>query len=100
HRFVGYIQERTAGSVGELGWNNVGGETELGGYVILNGNATYSGSVPVPTQANPSLGPRLVVEEREVYLVDRPSLALPQTIAGLRTVYIDTVALPGAVSGQ
>jgi hypothetical protein len=95
HRFVAYVQERQPGSVGEMGWTNVGGVTEFGGQMLWGIAGAWGGTVPLPTVTTPGAERRLVVEEREYYEVDPGLFIIPGvTPASYRLVYVDTVALP------
>ena len=85
HRLVAYYQIRPVGSVGDMGWSDTGGETLLAGNMDATTRVgTWSGQPPIPTTpANMQL--RLVVEEREYYLVD--GALAPAT--DYRVVYVD-----------
>ena len=96
HRFVAYIQERAAGSVGDVGWNTTSAVVELAGNVGVASNlGNYSGSVAIPTSPNPGAARRVVVEEHEYFAVDPTGgLILAGPAVSYRLVYIDTIALP------
>jgi hypothetical protein len=95
HHFVAYVQERTPGSIGDLGWATQGREVELGGRVALDtGIAYYRATVPLPAKVNSGAERRMVVEEREFYDVDPVDSQYPGGPAvNYRIVYIDTVTV-------
>jgi hypothetical protein len=82
------LQQRTVGTVGDLGWNTISGTSiNLTGTTPLNSQiATWTGIVPVPV-AN-GFERRLVVEEYEVLLNDAGFLSSTS-----RLVYMDTISL-------
>ena len=96
HRFVAFIQEREAGTVGDFGWKTTSAVVELAGNVSFPSEiGNYGGAVPIPTPTSPSVQRRVVVEEREYYQVDPSGIILiGSTPSSYRLVYIDTMALP------
>lgn len=86
--FVGYLQERDAGSVGDMGWTTVGAEVGLREVSGANTNERWIGEVPLPPASGKAR--RIVVEEREFYVADAGGIGNDQHTPAGRVVYIDT----------
>lgn len=97
HRVVAYVQQRSPGSVGEMGWLPLGPETLLAGSRDAGGPmATWVADVPL-TSAGAGVERRVVVEEREYYEADPNALLYTIrsfTQTDFRVVYLDTVPVP------
>lgn len=100
HKFVAYLQERSPGSVGDLGWNRVTGETDLGGQMPVGSlSGQWSGVVMIPNQQVRGMERRLVVEEREIYSADETYGQNGDVVYAMNTayrvVYVDMMTVPG-----
>jgi len=91
-RVRAYLQQRVAGSVGELGFETKVGPVYLAGKTQGANKGLWKGNLGTPALA-PGLQRRIVIEEVEMFRNDETPGLVPDDGIGERIVYVDTIDL-------